>query len=44
MASSTEQRISDLQRKLAARKGNPAFSENIKAIETEIARLQEAQP
>ncbi len=33
-------RLADLRRKLKARRGNPQFTENRKAIEAEIARLE----
>lgn len=35
-------RLDDLRRKLAARKGKPGFEENVRAIEAEIARLEQA--
>lgn len=34
------QRIADLKRKLAARKGKKEFIENYRALEAEIARLE----
>lgn len=33
-------RIEQLKHKLAARKGKPGFEDNVKAIEAEIARLE----
>ena len=33
-------RITDLKRKLKARRGNAQFNENTKALEAEIARLE----
>lgn len=34
-------RAADLQRKLAARKGAPGFSENVREIESAIAEINE---
>lgn len=39
--SDVAERIADLKRKADARRGNPAFRENVKAIEAEIARLEQ---
>lgn len=36
-------RLTDLKRKLAARRGNHAFRDNAPAIEAEIARLEALQ-
>lgn len=38
-----EARITDLQRKLKARDGNPIFRNNIEALKAEIARLDAAR-
>lgn len=35
-------RLEDLKRKLATRKGKPGFEENVRAIEAEIARLEQS--
>lgn len=35
----TEERLKELQQKLAVRKGKPGFAENVKLLESEIARL-----
>ena len=37
---SMENRITDLKRKLAARRGSMAFRENVPALEAEIDRLE----
>jgi hypothetical protein len=34
-------RLKDLQEKLAKRKDQPGFKDNVKALEEEIARLKE---
>lgn len=36
----TEERLADLKRKLRARKGLPAYRDNVPALEAEIARLE----
>ena len=36
----TEERIADLKRKLRARKGLPAYRDNVPEIEKEIERLE----
>lgn len=36
-------RLTELRRKLAARRGNPAYRENVLALEAEIARLEALQ-
>lgn len=38
---SLEGRIADLERKLAARRGKPAYKDNVPAIEAELAKLRE---
>ncbi len=40
MIEATEQRIADLKRKLAARKGKKPYLKNSEAIEAEISRLE----
>ncbi len=35
-----DDRLAELKRKLAARRGKPEYAENVKAIEAEIARLE----
>lgn len=35
----SEERLKELQQKLAVRKGKPGMSENVKLLESEIARL-----
>lgn len=38
-----EEEIADLKRKLKARRNAPGYESNVKAIEAEIARLEEGQ-
>lgn len=38
-----DEQIADLKRKLAARKGRPGFGDNVKALETRIAELEQPE-
>lgn len=40
MIEALEKRIADLQTKLKARKNKPPYVDNVKAIESEIVRLE----
>jgi hypothetical protein len=42
--SADEDRIADLKRKLAAREGQPGYTENVMALKAEIARLEGHPP
>jgi hypothetical protein len=42
MTEAIKERLADLKKKLAARKGKPAYAGNIQAIQAEIDRIEEA--
>lgn len=42
--SNDEDRLAELNRKLAAREGQPGYSENVDALKAEIARLEGREP